>query len=146
VDSFEGDPQAGAKNTYPLVIGQRARLRQKYGIHNVNIIKGYFSEVAKDWGKKPDSAIDILHIDGLHTYDACKEDFENWSKFLTPTGVVLFHDTMSYKDDVGRFFDEIPGGYKMNFEHSYGLGVWTPSEETYQKLQGIVQNYGQISL
>jgi len=146
VDCFEGDPQAGMKNTYPLVIGQRARLRQKYGIHNVNIVKGYFNDVAKDWETKPDPTIDILHIDGLHTYDAVSEDFRTWSKFLSPDGVVLFHDTISYRDDVGRFFDELPGDYKVNFEHSFGLGVWTSSQSTYAKLQQIVENYGEISL
>ena len=146
IDCFEGDYHAGSKNTYAVVISQRAILRQKYGIHNVNIVKGYFNDVAKEWETKPDTAIDILHIDGLHTYDACKEDFETWSKFLSPDGVVLFHDTISFKDDVGRFFEEIPGDFKLNFQHSYGLGVWTPSENTYEKLQQIVANYGAISL
>jgi hypothetical protein len=47
---------------------------------------------------------------------------------------------------VGRFFDELPGDYKVNFEHSFGLGVWTSSQSTYEKLQQIVENYGEISL
>ena len=35
-------------------------------------IKDYFDNVAKGW----DQPIDLLHIDGLHDYDNCKNDFE----------------------------------------------------------------------
>ena len=34
----------------------------------------------------------------------------------------MFHDTLSFPDDVGRFFNEIDLP-KLNFPQSYGLGV-----------------------
>ncbi len=116
VDSFEGDPEAGLRNTYPEVIAKRDEL----GIKNLELIKGYFSDVAKTW-EKP---IDILHIDGRHRYEDVKEDFETWRKFVRPGGVILLHDTIVEKEnyEVKRFFAEIDMP-KTNFVRSNGLGV-----------------------
>jgi hypothetical protein len=134
IDSFEGDVHAGVRDTYDYVIGLKKKLDDLYGHHEVEIIKGYFEEVARDWNRP----IDILHIDGLHTYQAVQQDFLTWSKFLNPGGVVLFHDTIIFKDDVGKFFDELVG-HKYNFEHWYGLGVWTSSEETFDKIKPLLR-------
>jgi len=114
VDSFEGDDHAGIRDTFEYV----EQLKTNYNFHNVTFIKGYFEEVAKGWDKQ----IDILHIDGFHTYDAVKNDFETWKGFLKDNSVVLFHDTVSFAGDVGRFFNELEM-YTVNFEHSAGLGV-----------------------
>lgn len=114
VDSFEGDDHAGIRNTYEFA----NHIKTTYGFNNLTFIKGYFDDVASKWNKP----VDLLHIDGFHTYDAVKHDYETWSKFLTDDSVILFHDTTSYKDDVGRFFNELPL-YKLNFLHSAGLGV-----------------------
>ena len=116
VDSFEGDPEAGMRNTYPEVIAKRDEL----GIKNLELIKGYFSEVAKTWTQP----IDILHIDGRHRYEDVKEDFETWSKFVRPGGIILLHDTVVEKQnyDVKRYFAEIDTP-KTNFVRSNGLGV-----------------------
>ena len=44
---------------------------------------------ASVFSKKP---LDIALIDGLHTYDQVMRDFENCLRYLSPTGVILFHD------------------------------------------------------
>jgi len=93
-------------------------IKEKLKLDNLEIIKGYFDEVVKTW----DKPIDILHIDGLHKYKECKNDYEKWSPFVKDDGVILFHDTISYSDQVGVAFSEVDLP-KLTFTNSNGLGV-----------------------
>ena len=114
IDSFEGDEHAGVKETYDFVLKKRDELE----LDNITFIKGYFDDVVKTWKK----SIDILHIDGLHTYEAAKNDFEKWSPLVKENGVILMHDTMVERFGVKDFFEEIDLP-KTNFKHCNGLGV-----------------------
>jgi predicted O-methyltransferase YrrM len=93
-------------------------VKEKLGLDNLEIIKGYFDDVVKTWDKE----IDLLHIDGLHDYENCKNDCDTWAPLLKENGVILFHDTVSNPDGAGLFFSqlEVP---KVNFTNSFGLGV-----------------------
>jgi len=42
-----------------------------------------------------DIKIDVLFIDGDHSYEGIKNDFELYSKLLSPNGVIIIHDTDS---------------------------------------------------
>ena len=134
VDWFQGDEQAGFRDTMNDVLQRYELLKDKFGINNIEFIKSDFTELSKKW----EYNIDILHIDGLHTYEAVKNDFDSWIEFVDINGVVLFHDVESYSHTVGAFFEEIKGGYKIIRSGSAGLGIFTKSEKTMRKIQNIL--------
>ena len=74
-----------------------------------------------------DDSIDLLHIDGLHTYEAVREDFTNWYPKVKPGGIVLFHDVMARIKDFGawKYFEELEREHEdvFRFNHGFGLGV-----------------------
>lgn len=127
VDSFEGDPEAGIRDTY----GEVVRRQNELGIQNLTLIRGYFNDVAKTW----DKPIDILHIDGRHRYEDVKEDYELWRPFVRKGGVILLHDTEVTEEPYGvrRFFMEIDEP-KTNFTGSYGLGVVSDDPDLIAKI------------
>lgn len=56
----------------------------------IKIIKGYSAEVAKSFK----GTIDMLYIDGDHSYKSVKTDYESWYPFLKKGGIIAFHDHM----------------------------------------------------
>lgn len=111
IDRFLGPPD---RNTLQLCQANIAAA----GVKNIELIKADFREMAKSWSKP----IDLLHIDGNHAYDDVRIDFEQWTRHVRNGGVILMHDTRSFPQDVGRFFNEIPW-VKFEFQHANGLGV-----------------------
>jgi predicted O-methyltransferase YrrM len=55
--------------------------------------------------------LDVLFIDGDHSYDGVKKDFELWSPLVRPGGIVLFHDILPHKTvehcEVDRLWNEL---------------------------------------
>jgi len=58
-------------------------------------------EVAQTWTK----TIDLLYIDGWHSYDAVRRDAANFASKLSPNGVVCFDD-YAYYDEVRQAADD----------------------------------------
>ena len=73
-----------------------------------------------------DKTIDIIHIDGLHTYDAVN-DYLVWNKKLKNGGTILFHDWNVRTGDFGvwKLWDEIKNDNQYHYieiPSGYGLG------------------------
>ena len=132
IDSFCGDVHAGERDTYDGVM----TAIKEHGLTNVQIIKGDFTEESKQWNKP----IDILHIDGLHTYEAVSNDFECWSKYVTDDGIVLFHDTAIQQFQIKDFFRQLSGARRLFFLHSAGLGIFTKNTDLADKILGAFDN------
>lgn len=137
VDSWEGDAHA---LPYDEQIYQslRARHDPRYGNFS-RLLRSRFDDAVEQFA---DGSIDLLHIDGLHTYEAVRHDFETWLPKLSSRAVVLLHDTVTDARGFGvhRFFDELSVRYPhYNFKHSHGLGVISAGAEVPEEFAAFMQ-------
>ncbi len=122
VDTWKGDEHAGY---YGEEIFERVNpYNQTHYSAFSRLLRMTFDEARNNFA---DGSIDLLHIDGLHTYDAVKHDFETWLPKLAPGATVIFHDTNVRESGFGvwKLWSELQKDYPLNLEfvHSHGLGV-----------------------
>ena len=138
IDTWEGDPHTGFYGDAIL-----AELKQHhdplYGEFST-LIRATFDTAA---GYFDDGTIDLLHIDGYHTYEAVKHDFFTWLPKMSDRGVMLLHDIEVRKQDFGvwQLWLELKQQY-ASFElyHGYGLGLLAVGEVQPEPLQRLVES------
>jgi predicted O-methyltransferase YrrM len=91
---------------------------------------------------------DLIFIDGDHSYEGVRRDFELYQDLLSPRGYIVFHDIDPehvFRDGAGgqvyKFWQDISYGSKTNIvtikssgkttcfgekEHFGGIGIWRP--------------------
>ena len=77
--------------------------------------------------------LDFLLIDGDHSYEGVKQDFEMYSPFVSRGGIVAFHDIVPHPPQTGckveQFWNEVKTGYQHREivenpeQGSCGIGV-----------------------
>lgn len=121
VDHWIGDPQAGryGEEVYQTF---SAYHDARYAAFS-RLMRMSFDEAA---GEFADGSIDLLHIDGLHSYEAVRHDFDVWRPKMSRRGVVLFHDIAERREGFGvwRLWEELSAVHPaFSFRHAHGLGV-----------------------
>ena len=121
IDHWKGDKHAG--NYDEEIFNDVHTYNQDHYSDFSYLIKKDFDDALTDFS---DFSIDLLHIDGLHTYERVKHDFESWLPKLSKNAIVLLHDVNVRRDDFGvwKFFDELSKEYYNTvFNFGYGLGL-----------------------
>lgn len=77
--------------------------------------------------------VDFLFIDGSHTYEGVKMDYESYSPLVRKGGIIAFHDIAVHPPEVhcgvDRLWDEIKGNHSQEFienreQQWAGIGVY----------------------
>ena len=121
IDTWTGDPHSGELQI-EIFDDLRAHHDPLYGRFS-RLIRSTFDEAQEGFA---DGSIDLLHIDGYHTYEVVKHDFQSWLPKMSDRGVVLLHDVAVREGDFGvwRLWEEIEHLYpSFAFPHGFGLGV-----------------------
>ena len=121
VDTWKGDHQAGFYGED--VFEEWASFHDDHFCAFSRLVRSTFDEALS---KFPDGGVDLLHIDGLHTYEAVRQDFESWFPKLSNRAVVLMHDTNVREADFGvwRFWAEIASRYP-SFAFAHCSASWS---------------------
>jgi hypothetical protein len=125
VDTWEGDEHVTLKKSYGKHIYDMVFEYNQLCYRDFSyLLRMLFNEALNTFS---DDSIDLLHIDGYHTYEAVSEDFNSWFPKVKPGGIILMHDiTARISSDFGvwKFWEEISGNYEsFAFRNGYGLGV-----------------------
>lgn len=88
--------------------GQKLYLlrRDSHSIETLDIVKKILDK----------DRLDMLFIDGDHSYEGVKKDFEMYSPLVREGGIIAFHDIVPHPPETGcevsRLWDEIKNKYK----------------------------------
>ncbi len=141
VDTWQGDAHAGQYGDE--VYGEFSAYHHVRYASFSTLLRMTFDEAQPSFA---DGSIDLLHIDGLHTYEAVLHDFSTWRRKLSPRGVVLFHDIAVRRDDFGvhRLWGELSTEHPhFEFLHCNGLGVLGVGADLPAAMQRLFQTSGE---
>jgi predicted O-methyltransferase YrrM len=99
-----------------LMAARRTLAKSRNG--SVHFLQSLSVEALASWDG---TSLDLVFIDGDHSYEAVRADWEGWSKFVRPNGAVAFHDAISapgHPEGPVRFIDETfrktsPAGWRI---------------------------------
>jgi hypothetical protein len=143
IDTWKGDEQAGYYDD-SIYLELQKFIDENFS-DSSKLIRKTFDDAHSDF---EDKSIDILHIDGLHTYDAVKHDYETWKDKLSDKGVILFHDTAVFYPGFGvcNLWQEIKEDFPhIEFKHSNGLGVLVCGKDVNENVIQFINDFNNDS-
>jgi len=143
VDTWGGDEHAGQYGEE--VYRQVSEHNQQHYSDFSTLVRSTFDQALEHF---PQGSIDLLHIDGLHTLEAVRHDFESWLPKLSDRAVVIMHDTNVRERGFGVFqlLDELKQQYPhFEFAHGHGLGVIGVGNEQSSEMMGLYDLSGNAS-
>jgi predicted O-methyltransferase YrrM len=94
--------------------------------------------------KEKCNQFDFIFIDGDHTYNGVKADFDMYKKLLSPRGVIAFHDVDpnhtwpgDHNNNVIKFWRELNEGTKVSILCTKGSGKHQPPHSQSHGFGGI---------
>ena len=138
IDMWKGDEHAGfyGEEVFESVAKYNSREFSRVS----TLIRSTFDE-AKEYFI--DQTIDLLHIDGLHAYEAAKHDFENWLPKISEKGFVILHDINVREKNFGvfRLWEELKQKYRhFQFDFGYGLGIVAVGQIMPEELKALLEH------
>lgn len=110
LDLYRGNFGGARKLIYYSFLRGRQRLHVVTGDSHSALT---FSKVAQKFGP---AKLDFLFIDGDHSYEGVKKDFEMYSSLVRPGGVIAFHDIVAHPPEaqchVKEFWDLVKQRYR----------------------------------
>lgn len=119
VDTWEGDPHVGF--TDESIYLQFERMRTSLDLAAwITPLRMTFAEAAS----KIHSPVNLLHIDGWHTFRAVRRDLATYRHLLAPGAIVLFHDVNTVFPGMRIFWLLMTLRFPaVLLPYSHGLGV-----------------------
>lgn len=109
IDVFEGTTGELIENEVSLVADSKNTIEKKLKkiSKNVSLHKGYSTDVFPSL-QNQSVTFDCIWIDGGHSYETVKFDFDNYSKLLSKGGIIFIDDytSDSHLPDVKSFVDK----------------------------------------
>lgn len=121
IDTWEGDQHA---SYYGIDVFHRV-LQHWEEFHRLRsqLIRATFDAALEYF---EDNSIDVLHIDGLHTYEAVEHDYRTWLPKMKENSLILFHDINVRERGFGvwKLWQELKTDYAtLEVSNGHGLGI-----------------------
>ena len=89
------DARVGKMDTLPFA---RATIHDAGLESTVIMVVGPSTTVARHWH----TPVGLLFVDGGHAEDVARADYESWSRFVAPGGLLAIHDVFERPEDGGQ--------------------------------------------
>jgi len=122
------DPHTAPSVTCPDLEGKSssfdeflASLKTAQVEKQVEVHRAFSQDVARDWSRP----IRLLWIDGDHTYEGAKRDFDLFSPFLVEGGIIALHDALhEFEGPIRVFVEDILRSDKFGVAGFFGSIAW----------------------